>query len=250
MGKINGIGGYISGKVGNIVYMKGENGETYGRTYVSNPTNPKSAAQLRQRAKMNVVGRISMLTSKALIAPLGMSGRKNRSAFTKVMLDNATVTHQDQGYIAAVAPESFIYARGPETLKANATAITVTATSVTFDLTLADASLVGKYGERIVVVAIDPAENAGKSSVQFTDVILDNQSAATVEIPFGGGIGSGYLVCVYRAPFVLSDRAVAAHSEGLYNNTTDFVAAMIASGDGFRGWGESTLTGKQVFTQA
>lgn len=250
MGKINGIGGYISGKVGSIVYMKGENGETYGRTYVSKPANPRTSSQLEQRAKMNLVGRISSLVSKNLIAPLGMTGRKNRSLFTKRLLDNATVSIQNGNFLAEVAPESFVYARGAETVKATATAIALTATSVTFDLTIMDASMVGKYGERIVVVVLDAAAKEGVSLVKYIDVLLEDQTPTTVEIPFGVSIQNGSMVCVYRAPFVLSDRAAEVHSEGLYNNNTDFVAAMIATEDGIRGWGQSMLMNKQLFTQA
>lgn len=250
MGKITGIGGYISGKVGSIVYMKGENGETYGRTYVPNPANPKSPAQLAQRAKVNLVGRLSGITPKSLIAPLGMGGRKNRSMFSKTLLDGAVATFSDDQWLAKVEPATFVYARGAQALKSAAAAPTVQANAVSVALTLSDAALAGKYGERIAVVVIDPDDFGGGSSVNFKDVVLENTTATTVSIPIDNTIKDGCLVAVYRAPFAMSERAVAIKTSGLYNNTTDFVAALMISGQDLLEWGESNLIASQVFTQA
>lgn len=250
MGKISGIGGYISGKVGSIVYMKGENGETYGRTYVSNPANPKTPAQLAQRAKVNLVGRLSGITPKNLIAPLGLGGRKNRSLFSKTLLDGAIATFSEDKWLAKVEPVTFIYARGAQALKSAAAAPVVTANAVSVDLTLRDATLGGKYGERIAVVVIDPDDFAGGSSVNFKDIVLRNSNATTVTITVDNTIKDGSLVAVYRAPFAISERAMAIKTSGLYNNTTDFVAALMTSGQDLLEWGESTLIASQVFTQA
>lgn len=250
MGKIQGIAGYISGKIGSVVFMKGTDGQTYSRTYVANPANPKTVPQLQQRSKMNLVGRISMVTPKRLLASMGMGGRKNRSMFSKNLLDACTVVLENDQYVAKVAPEAFIYARGAETLRASAQTPVVDANQVRVSLTLADAALANKYGERIAVVVIDPEENGGKSTVQYTDVILTGTTATEVSVTLGLPLQDNDLVCVYRAPFVLDDSGVATRTKGLYNDTTDFVAALLTSGEGFRGWGESALVFKQVFTAA
>lgn len=250
MGKIQGIAGYISGKIGSVVFMKGNDGQTYGRTYVANPANPKTVPQLQQRSKMNLVGRISMITPKGLLASIGMGGRKNRSMFSKNMLNACTVVLENNQYVAKVDPEAFIYARGAETLRASAQTPVVDASQVRVSLTLSDATLANKYGERIAVVVIDPEENGGKSTVQYTDIILTGTTATEVAVPLGLPLRDNDLVCVYRAPFVLDESGVATRTKGLYNETTDFVAALLTSGEGFRGWGESTLIFTEVFTQA
>lgn len=250
MGKVYGIGGYISGKVGSIVYMKGENGETYGRTYVANPMNPKSPAQLAQRAKMNLVGRISSITPKSLIASLGMSGRKNRSLFSKTLLNGADATLVSDEWVAKVAPETFMYARGAQALKSAAAAPVVQANGVSVSLTLSDAALAGKYGERVAVVVIDPNEDGGGSSVNFKDIILENTTATTVSIPVDNTIKNGFMVCVYRAPFALNERAVAVKTSTIYNDTNEFVAKLMVSGQDMLDWGESNLLATEVFTEA
>ena len=250
MGKVYGIGGYISGKVGSIVYMKGENGETYGRTYVANPMNPKSPAQLAQRAKMNLVCRISSITPKSLIASLGMSGRKNRSLFSKTLLNGADATLVSDEWVAKVAPETFMYARGAQALKSAAAAPVVQANGVSVSLTLSDAALAGKYGERVAVVVIDPNEDGGGSSVNFRDIILENTTATTVSIPVDNTIKNGFMVCVYRAPFALNERAVAVKTSTIYNDTNEFVAKLMVSGQDMLDWGESNLLATEVFTEA
>lgn len=250
MGKVYGIGGYISGKVGSIVYMKGENGETYGRTYVANPMNPKSPAQLAQRAKMNLVGRLSGITPKSLIVSLGMSGRKNRSLFSKTLLNGADATLVSDEWVAKVAPEAFVYARGAQALKSTAAAPTVQANAVSVALTLSDATLAGKYGERVAVVVIDPSEDGGGSSVNFKDVILESTSSTTVSIQVDNTIKNGFLVCVYRAPFALNERAVAIKTSTLYNDANEFVAKLMVSGQDMMEWGESNLIATEVFTTA
>ena len=250
MGKIQGIAGYISGKIGSVVFMKGTDGQTYGRTYVANPANPKTVPQLQQRSKMNLVGRISSVTPKSLLASLGMGGRKNRSAFSKNLLNDSVVVLENDQYVAKVNPKAFIYARGAETLRATAQTPVVEAGQVRVSLTLSDAEFANKYGERIAVVVIVPEENGGKSTVQYKDIILTGTVATEVSIPIGVPIRENDLVCVYRAPFVLDERGLASRTSGLYNNTTDFVAALLTSGEGFRGWGESSLIYASVFTQA
>lgn len=250
MGKIQGIAGYISGKIGSVVFMKGADGQTYGRTYVANPANPKTVPQLQQRSKMNLVGRISMVTPKSLLASMGMGGRKNRSMFSKNLLSACTVVLENDQYVAKVAPEAFVYARGAEVLRASAQTPVVDASQIRISLTLSDAALANKYGERIAVVVIDPEENGGKSTVQYTDVILAGTTATEISVALGLPLQNNDLVCVYRAPFVLDESGVATRTKGLYNDTTDFVAALLTSGEGFRGWGESTMVYSEVFTQA
>ena len=62
MGKFVGFIGGIAGKVGNVVFSKGDDGKTYGRAYQPNVANPNTKAQRDQRAqylcKHNIVPRL------------------------------------------------------------------------------------------------------------------------------------------------------------------------------------------------
>ena len=131
MGKFVGFVGSIRGKVGNVVFTKGENGITYGRAYQPQVSNPKTMAQVDQRAKMNLVGRMSQVTPKALLVGLGFSNnRQRRSWFCKNLLNVAVVDRSaPDSVVAQIAPESVIFSRGAEVIGAAMSDIVVTDSS-------------------------------------------------------------------------------------------------------------------------
>lgn len=253
MGKFVGFIGTISGKVGSIVFSKGEKALTYGRSYQPQVYNPKSVGQVDQRAKMNLVGRMSQVTPKALLTGmLGENNRQRRSAFNSGLLAVATIDRSVPGKVVAqIAPEDVVFAEGGEQFHATAAAPTITASQVSIAITLTDSALAGAYGERIVVAVIDPSAKAGYSQVYFTETVLDNTTAKTVNIALPVALVEGSLVSVYRIPFVLNPEGVMYRSETIMNNGTDIVADMLASSAKYvRGFGHSVFEAKEVFTQA
>ena len=253
MGKFVGFIGTISGKVGTTVFCKGEKGTSYGRAYQPNVMNPKSALQLDQRAKMNLVGRMSQVTPKSLLVGMaGANGRQRRSAFTSILLNSARVDHSVPGSVVAmVRPDGVVFSQGAESLSASAASPTVTATSVTIAITLSDISLAGRYGERVVAAIIDPSDKAGYSKVVYKDQLFDDNTAKTIALNFGTTIANGTMVCIYRLPFVLNDEGVAVVFDTLSNDGTDITARVVESGNSLiRGWGNSVLEATEVFTQA
>lgn len=252
MAKFVGFIGTISGKVGTTVFQKGEKGISYGRSYQPVVYNPKTERQTDQRAKMNLVGRMSQVTPKELLVGMGgMNNRQRRSAFTRILLNVATIDRSNPGsVIAKVTPENVVFSQGAEVLSASAAAPSVTATSVSVALTLGDATLAGRYGERVVVAIIDPSDKAGYSQVKYVDVVLDSTTATTATINLGSPITSESLVCVYRLPFVLTEDGASLKAETLANNGTDIIAKLLEGGRYVRGWGNSVLAATQVFMQA
>ena len=252
MGKFVGVIGTISGKVGNVVFVKGEKGISYGRTYQPVVANPKTIGQTDQRATMNLVGRMSQVTPKTLLVGLnGSNNRQRRSEFNSHLLNVATIDRSTpEKVIAKIAPEDVIFSQGAEVLSASIAAPTVTATSVSVALTLGDTALAGRYGERIVVAVIDPNDKAGYSQVKFVDVTLDSTTAQTATINFGEPIADESLVCIYRLPFMLTEDGANLKAETLANDGTDITAQLLAGGNYVRGWGNSLLAATQVFTQA
>lgn len=122
MAKFVGFIGTIRGKVGTTVFTKGENGMSYGRAYQPQVYNPKSAGQSEQRAKMNLVGRMSQATPKVLLVGMaGVNNRQRRSGFNRNLLNVATIDRSNPGsIIAKIDPESVIFSQGGETLHASA----------------------------------------------------------------------------------------------------------------------------------
>ena len=253
MAKFVGLVGTISGKVGTTVFSKGEKGLSYGRSYQPQVYNPKTTGQVDQRAKMNLVGRMSQVTPKALLTGmLGENNRKRRSAFNAGLLAVATIDRSVPGKVVAqIAPEDVVFSEGGEQFHATAGNPTITASQVSIAITLVDSALAGAYGERVVVAVIDPSAKAGYSQVYFADSILDDTMAKTININLPVGLADGSLVSIYRIPFVLNSEGVMYRSQTLSNNGTDIIADMLASSDKYvRGFGHSLFEAKEVFTQA
>ena len=252
MGKFVGFIGTNSGKVGNVVFVKGEKGTSYGRTYQPNVANPKSIGQVDQRAKMNLVGRMSQVTPYEVLLGLGKSKRMRRAEFNKILLDAATVEHSiGAPVIAKLAPEDVVFSKGMQTLEASvSTPGATTANAATIGLTLANAELAGKYGERIVVAVIDPSDKAGYSLIKYADVMFDDTTAKSVTIDYGAPIADESMVCIYRLPYQLTEEGATMRTQTIANDGTDIIAKVLMSGNLVRGWGESTLAATQVFTQA
>lgn len=253
MAKFVGLVGTIRGKVGTTVFTKGENGLSYGRSYQPQVYNPKTVGQVDQRAKMNLVGRMSQVTPKALIVGMsGSSNRQRRSAFNRNLLYVATIDRSHpESIIAKVAPEDVIFSEGGEVLHATASTPAVTSNAVSLNLTLADATLAGAYGERVVVAVIDPSDKAGYSLVLYADAVLDNTRATAVNIALPQALADGSLVAVYRIPYVLTSDAARYRAETMANDGVDIIANLLMSNAGYvRGFGHSVFAAKSVFTQA
>ncbi len=252
MAKFVGFIGTISGKVGTTVFQKGEKGLSYGRSYQPVVNNPKTVGQTDQRAKMNLVGRLSAVTPKALLVGMdGVNGRQRRSNFTRILLNVAAIDRSNpDSVIAKIEPGDVVFSQGAEVLCASAAAPVVAATSVSVAITLGDAALAGRYGERVVVAVIDPSNKAGYSQVRYVDVVLSDTTATTATINFGAPIADESLVCIYRLPFVLTEAGASLKAETLANDGTDITAQLLASGNYVRGWGNSLLAATQVFTAA
>lgn len=252
MAKVTKMVGNFRGRVGGLVYSKGEGAENYVRAYQPQVLNPKTEGQIDQRAKMNLIGRLSEVTPKSVLIGMGGTGRMRRSAFNANLLNVATIDRTVPGTVVAqLNPEDIIFSRGAEVLSANvSTAATVTATQLSLGLTLTDSTLAGKYGERIVVAVIDPEDKGGYSFLRTSEVVLADATAVTITIPFGTTIVSDSMVVVYRLPFVLTEEGQSMVTEGLANNANNIIAKAIVSNGALRGWGNSVMESKTVFTQA
>lgn len=110
MAKAIGFIGGIHGKSGNVVFRKGENGVTIMSAYQPQVSNPKSAAQVAQRARMNAVGRFSRLWTSNDLSPLGGTRLRNRSRFNSNCLLNSRFYPSNSN--AAVIPETVQFSNG------------------------------------------------------------------------------------------------------------------------------------------
>lgn len=251
MGKSAGLIGALTGKVGNVVFYKGDKGQTYERAYVPQKANPRTFGQSVQRAKMNLVGQISALVPREILT-LGLpSARNNRAEFNRMMIGLVDVDTTDpQVFEARIDPAQIVFSKGAETLHASARNELLTASSFTVDLTLGDASLANKYGERVICLVTSVKNRAGVAAVVYEDVILTSISAESVSVQMPFPLAEGDMLTVHRVPFMLTDEGRGMFTSRVWNNTSEAVAELQKTSTAVRGFGNSYNQYKQVFPVA
>lgn len=108
--------GQFRGKVGGLVFAKGDAGEQIVRQYQPVVRNPRSDAQMSQRAKINLAGQISRLFSKSDVYPFGNSGRTRRGNFNKSLIEAITVVKAGADFKASLNYANIILSKGPVNL--------------------------------------------------------------------------------------------------------------------------------------
>lgn len=182
MGKIEGIFQF-TGKTGQVVGMKGKNGQNYSRVHVT-PNNPKTTAQNIARLKMSLAGQMSKLTDADIIVGMNGAGKvEKRSAFVRNIVRNATSTgFNAQGNATAVlTPENLVLSQGA---------------NHDFDT------------EQVIVNLPHGVRNA---TVQLkTDVFTESGASKVLVVLYCGKIGEGDIVEFIAAEAEVIDIASAA----------------------------------------
>lgn len=250
MAKAIGLIGTLSGKVGNVVFCKGENGETITRAYQSQVNNPKSSAQTTQRAKLNLVGRLSQVTPAEVLVGLGDSKRRNRAMFLSNCLRAAVTAVVDGVLQANIDPEDIVFSKGSAPMSATMGNVTIDATGLETSLLLSDASLAGKYGERLIMAIIDPKSVGGYSLIRYVDYVLEDAASNPVRINYGAIVAVDSMVVLYRVPFVLTPMGASMVYEGMSNDANNIIASVLQTDGAVKDFGPSQMQSKQVFTAA
>ena len=204
--------GTIRGKAGNFVFAKGEDGSTIVRAYQPQVTNPNTDAQILQRAKLNLAGRLSKITPKGVI--IGMNGatnRKRRSRYNALIVKNCLTQLDGTEGTARITAPRLILSEGKAFNYGLQVSITEGRTSVdgvnriVVNRTIATEAI-GHYAERIVAVVCRP-ENEMYKMMTYKDVVYNTAATGVGEIPVGE-LEEGDIVNVYVIPMDM-DNAVA-----------------------------------------
>lgn len=232
MAKFIGLVGTGSGKAGNFVFSKGDNGTTVARAYQPKVSNPRTDMQVLQRAKMNVVGQFSALCPAALLSPLGKgTKRMNRSHFASNLLTKATANLVEGGATASFNPADVQFSKGAQNLLSTASTPVVDEQSVTVTLTPnIPEDLIGRYGERIVVAILDSATNQQYDAVLYADHLFTTNTVQTVELDIAGvALQQGQTVVVWRMAYRLAPVAAGLHGDGIHIATNAITASIGSS---------------------
>lgn len=250
MAKLVGLIGSGRGKLGNTVLYKGEKGETYARVYQPKVQNPRTQGQVNQRAKINLAGQISALASKALLAPIGISGRRNRAEFLKSLINAIEIQTVSGVTTAEIQPNEIKFSRGQVPLQASIGKITIESDIITVPLTINDASKVEKYGERVIALVYNNADSNASKKIVYADAVIRQNTEQNVFIKLGFDLTTDNVVAIYRVPFEFNDANTVTKYEALNGTEDDIVAQVLAAESQAISWGATEFVKAENFTQA
>lgn len=217
MGKSVNIIGTIRGKVGSMVFSKGPDGSTIMRAYQPQVANPRTRAQLAQRSKVVMVGKLSKLIPIEALSGLGMGSRlANRSWFNSHILREAVAVLQSGMYTASVPPAKIVFSSGPAVMGATIGTITLAASQV--NVAISNPNGDGLHGGRFIAVVMQNVVGDAYRMASFTDVIFED-STSSVAIPLPQPLNDGDWVLVYACPFVIDTSARRGKTSGVWFET-------------------------------
>lgn len=208
MAKIFGLNGVVRGRQGNNVFSV-QNGTQVLKVYQPAVFNPRTPAQVDQRTKFALAGRMSGATPAVALS--GMNGanlRNKRARFVKLLTQAATTTLDGTTTRAQIALEDVVYSEG--NLPTYSTPSGVTAdwqgTSITGRYNIAVSIQTTQYTSiapagyaELYVVCLYDTEN---SSLDVSQVIeRTSRTSGNLTVTLRSGYQHDCTVVVYQIPF-------------------------------------------------
>ena len=254
MGKVVGLVGAASGKIGNIVYSV-MNGIQTARVYQPVVSNPKTTGQSSQRAKANLAGRVSSFTPRTTLMGLGKNARQRRGEFLRALLKAATVTVNNGEYVAKIQAPDILFSKGAVLLPVSLSSITAASHQVSVVLNgFADTILAPEvYASRLVRLVAMVYESNSTDLVEVSTKLATMPSqggTATTSIPIAHT--GGYDVYVYAIPMSTEDGSAANVETSVVSLDDDDIAASLSvnGNNVVFEYGRSQYLGTGNFTQA
>lgn len=251
MAKSVGLVGTLRGKAGNYVYAKGENGSTVVRAYQPQVTNPNTDAQILQRAKLNLAGRLSKITPKSVIIGMdGATNRQRRSRYNALIAKSATATVSGGQGSASITDEQLKFSEGMAMNYGYGTEITEGKTTVTgINHVIVNRSCYveaqGHYAEKLIAVVVD-ANGTMYKRITSADISFNSAATAVANIPVGE-LAVGDKVNVYAVPVNMDEAVDGVDYQGL-NGKSGYSGPFRIINNTRRAMGNSALVG--TFTKA
>lgn len=217
MGKSVNVIGTIRGKVGSMVFSKGPDGSTIMRAYQPQVANPRTNAQLAQRSKVVMAGKLSKLIPIEALSGLGMGSRLgNRSWFNSHVLRESVAILQQGTYTASVPPSKIVFSNGPAVMGATIGAISLTASQV--NVAISNPNGDGLHGGRFIAIVMQNVAGDAYRMASFTDIVFEN-STSSVAIQLPQALNEGDWVLVYACPFVINTSTRRGKTAGVWFET-------------------------------
>lgn len=239
----NGLGQY-SGKVGGVVYAV-QNGQQIVRSYQPVISNPKSLAQRKQRAKANLVGRISQITPWQILEGLGSNRRSRRSRFLRLTMRSAIVPDEPanpDSINAKLNDGDFVFSEGSLVALHAITSVTADAASVSITASVIDgvpAEAAASQG--ILVVVVVKQASGDWKEILYRFVSPGEFVEGSISIELSHRSQGEYYAAVYIAPFGTIDGTKLPTISGDLTSTATSLDALLSVGSAASSvvWGKS-----------
>lgn len=226
----NGVGQF-SGKMGGLVFSV-RSGQQIVRAYQPIVSNPKSTAQRLQRAKVNLVGRISQIVPHQILVGLGDSRAQRRARFLRLAMQNATakVSPSDPSIInAKLDANKFIFSEGVVVPTMSMTSLVASRENIAVTMS----RLAGVDDDEflasgaLVVVTMLSSDGTYESVFYRFVSAAEFNSQNTFSFNFSHINVNSYFAVGYFAPFSTQDgTALRARTDELFGEGADFAASM------------------------
>lgn len=247
--------GQFSGRVGGVVYAV-QAGRQVVRAYQPVVSNPKSTAQSIQRAKGNLVGRISKITPWQILEGLGDNKFNRRSRFLRLLLQKVTAG-QSAGnpsqFNAKLNDTDFVFSEGAivpaytvQNVSAGNSAVSMSVARVTGVSDTVAAS------QGLLVVCVTKQSSGQWEEVLYRFFGPNDLTSLPVSFFFSHRAEGAYSASIYAAPFGTVDGSRLPTVAGDLTSTATSLDALLEVGTAASSivWGASALISSPSYTPA
>lgn len=184
----------FTGRTGNLVGVKGENGEFYLRRHVRHVRNANSEAQVATRAKVALAGSLSKLFPADLLYGMSGSGKRGRRRrwIVEIMKQMTTDT-VDGKVIATLAPKDMLLSDGRYTYGVAVADATIADGHVSMSVTIPEGV------ERVLVVSAF-ADSADGRFTSVDSKVATESGSISIPLPDTGyNVANLYVVPIVRS---------------------------------------------------
>lgn len=244
--------GQFSGRVGGVVYAV-QAGRQVVRAYQPVVSNPKSTAQSIQRAKGNLVGRISKITPWQILEGLGDNKFNRRSRFLKLLLQKVTAGQaagDPSKFNAKLAKQDFVFSEGTLVPLFRVSEVVASLYQISVKLENVVVSAQTVFNQGALVVAVIKQSNGEYESVVYSFIAPDKLPTGSAIINLYHPAEGAYTADVYLAPFAAADGSVLPTVSGDLTSTADSLDALLSVGTAASAvvWGASLYAKSASFT--
>lgn len=245
--------GQFSGRVGGVVYAV-QAGRQVVRAYQPVVSNPKSSAQSIQRAKGNLVGRISKITPWQILEGLGDNKFNRRSRFLRLLLRKVTAGQaagDPSTFNAKLNDSDFVFSEGALVPFYGTSSLTVDANVVYVDVVRAPgitAAMAESQGALVVCVI---CQSSGQwEEVLYRFVSPTELTSGSFSVSLRHRAEGGYTAKIYCASFGTADGSKLTTVTGDLTSTANSLDAILAVGTASSSviWSTSNYQSSSTYT--